>query len=449
MNLATGVVRLSNLQAPNHLMGSNQCATVSHSQKCGSNDLSLKITNSWSPKGNMTSSQSLVSKAKKLRDKWMEFQGIKNWEGLLDPLDDGLRYEILRYGEFVEAAYRCFDFDTSSPGYATCRYPKGPMLTHCGLGETGYRVTKSLHATCGVQLPSWTDHHRVPSWVSARSSWIGYVAVCNDKNEIARLGRRDVVIAYRGTATCVEWLENLRVALTSLPGDMARDDPESMVQSGFLSLYTSSAGTRPSLQDLIRDEINKILQKYADEPLSITVTGHSLGAALATLTAHDITTTFKHAPLVTVVSFGGPRIGNKNFRSQLEKSGTKVLRIVNSDDPITKVPGFVLNEDSTQVSVHGGDVQMAAALLNWVQKRVEQTQWVYAEIGKELRVSSKDCPHLSNGSVATCHDLKTYLHLVDNFVSSNCPLRATAKRVLNRAQEEKQQLNYAWIKRVL
>ncbi|PIN02632.1 putative lipase [Handroanthus impetiginosus] len=392
--------------------------------------MSFKITNSWNPKGDISgaSSQSIVSNSKKLREKWTEFQGIKNWEGLLDPLDDALRDEILRYGEFVEAAYRSFDFDTSSPGYATCRYPNVSVMTQCQLGKTGYKVTKNLHATCGVQLPTWTEC-RIPRWASTRSSWIGYVAVCNDKDEISRLGRRDVVIAFRGTATSMEWLENLRATLTRLPTDMTPEhDSDTMVQSGFWSLYTSSMGHRPSLQDSIRNEISKILQKYADEPLSITVTGHSLGAALATLTAHDITTTFKHSPLVTVVSFGGPRVGNKNFRSQLEKSGTKVLRIVNSDDPITKVPGFVLDDNNAQVS------------LSWMQKMVEDTQWVYAEIGKELRLSSKDCPHLSNGGVATCHDLKTYLHLVDNFVSSNCPLRATAKRVLNRDQEQKKQL---------
>ncbi|KAG8363444.1 hypothetical protein BUALT_Bualt19G0023200 [Buddleja alternifolia] len=414
---------------------SKQCATTSPPHKFIRNNLSVKIAN---PQGMNSTQSSVISKAMTLRDNWMEFQGIENWEGLLDPLDDGLRDEIIRYGEFVEAAYRCFDFDTSSPGYATCLHPKGSMLTQTGFGQTGYRVTKSLHATCGVQLPHWAD--RMPSWVSARSSWIGYVAVCNDKDEISRLGRRDVVIAYRGTATCMEWLENLRATLACLPGDMAPDNCESMVQSGLLSLYTSSIGQRPSLQDSIRNEINKILQKYADEPLSITVTGHSLGAALATLTAHDITTTFKHAPLVTVMSFGGPRVGNKNFRRQLEKSDTKVLRIVNSDDPITKVPGFVLDDQNVTKTSRKEDVQITRGMSNWLQKRLEDTQWVYSEIGKELRLSSRDCPHLSKGNVATCHDLKTYLHLVDNFVSSNCPLRATAKRVLSRTQQEKQQL---------
>ncbi|KAH6789610.1 alpha/beta-Hydrolases superfamily protein [Perilla frutescens var. frutescens] len=432
MNLGSGIARhQSNLHVL-MMMRSASTQTQSPPHKyCSLKIRNNSVNHSWNPKANISiSGQSLVSRAKKIRDKWMEFQGVKNWEGLLDPLDDNLRREILRYGDFVQAAYGCFDFDTSSASYATCRFPKSSMLSECGLGQSGYKVTRSLHATCGVQLPTWAD------WASPQSSWIGYVAVCNDKNEIARLGRRDVVIAYRGTATSMEWLENLRVTLTSLPGDMAGDD-DSMVQTGFLSLYTSSDGTRKSLQDSIRDEIEKILEKYADEPLSITVTGHSLGAALATLTAHDIATTFKHAPLVTVVSFGGPRVGNKSFRRLLEKSGTKVLRIVNSDDPITKVPGFVLNEEETS-SVNSSDLQKAAGLVRWVQKRVEETQWVYAEIGKELRLSSRDCPNLSNGGVATCHDLKTYLHLVDNFATSNCPLRATAKRVLERAQEEKQ-----------
>lgn len=451
MNLATGlVIKPSNLQVPITTTSTttsdhhhyNLMSSISQFNTTNIDKLSLKmITNNNSSNMiiNPTQSSLLSKPNNKLHDTWMDFQGLKNWEGLLDPLDDGLRGEILRYGQFVDAAYRCFDFDTSSPGYATCKYPKESMLDDCGLGGAGYKVTKSLHATCGARLPGWTDD-RVPSWASTRSSWIGYVAVCNDQNEIARLGRRDVVVAYRGTATCMEWLENLRVTLTNLPDDMARGDHQSMVQSGFLSLYTSKMGTRNSLQDSVRDEIGKILQKYADEPLSITVTGHSLGAALAVMTAHDIAATFKHAPLVTALSFGGPRIGNKNFRSQLENSGTKVLRIVNSDDPITKVPGFVLNEEGPQTAVRGEEQMGAAALLSWVQRRVEDTQWVYAEIGEELRLSSRDCPHLSSGGVATCHDLKTYLQLVDGFVSSNCPLRATAKRVLRRAQQEKQQI---------
>ena len=145
------------------------------------------------------------------------------------------------------------------------------------------------------------------------------------------------------------------------------------------------------------------------------------------LAAYDVKTTSHNMPMVTVISFGGPRVGNRSFRRHFEKQGTKVLRIVNSDDVITKLPGFVFDDND-------GDCcpAKAAAIPNWIQKRVEDAQWLYAEVGKELRLCSRDSPYLSGINVATCHDLDTYLHLVDGFISSTCPFKATAKRFLRR-----------------
>ncbi|RDX85387.1 Phospholipase A(1) DAD1, chloroplastic, partial [Mucuna pruriens] len=366
----------------------------------------------------------------KLRKRWKEYQGMSNWDGLLDPLDDNLRGEILRYGHFVEAAYKSFELDPSSSNYANCRFPKSTLLERCGLPNTGYKVTKHLRATSGIQLPSWMD--KAPSWVATQSSYVGYVAVCENKDVIKRLGRRDVVVAFRGTTTCLEWLENFRATLTNLPMPCSTkrafekngimEGSGAMVESGFLNLYTSSLPANSSLQEMVKQEIKRILQTYRGEPLSLTVTGHSLGAALATLTAYDIKTAFSTLP-VTVISFGGPRVGDRRFRWQLERQGTKVLRIVNSDDVITKVPGFVFDDD---VGVH------VAGFPSWIQKRVEEAQWVYAEVGRELRLCSRDSPYLGNTNVATCHELNTYLHLVDGFVSSTCPFRASAKRFLRR-----------------
>ncbi|KAM6542607.1 hypothetical protein CsatB_007054 [Cannabis sativa] len=372
--------------------------------------------------------------AKLIRKKWQEYQGVRNWDGLLDPLDDNLRREILRYGGFADAAYKSFDFDPSSPSYATCKFPKRSFLENSGLPGTGYRVTRNLRATSGIKLPRWLD--RAPSWVATRSSWIGYVAVCQDKEEIARLGRRDVVISFRGTATCLEWLENLRATLSHLPCQTSGSDCDGpdgcgpMVESGFLSLYTSGTDLNPSLQQMVRNEIGRLLQSYGDEPLSLTITGHSLGAALATLAAYDIKTHFNRAPLVTVISFGGPRVGNRSFRCRLEKQGTKVLRIVNSDDVITKVPGFVFED----CHASRPDEFHVAGLPSWIRRQVEDSSpsWVYAEVGRELRLSSRDSPYVNGFNFATCHDLKTYLHLIDGFVSSKCPFRATASKMLGK-----------------
>jgi len=199
------------------------------------------------------SSSSPRSTAIKLGRRWAEYQGLNNWTGLLDPLDPALRSEILRYGEFVQAAYTCFDCDPSSPTYATCRYPKLSLLSDSGLPFTGYRVTRNLHASSGARLPRWADDIG-PEWVTRQSSWIGYVAVCNDEDEIARLGRRDVVIAYRGTVTCMEWLENLRTTLTHLPSSATsrESSPDPMVERGFWSLFTSCSLSYRSLRDQVR-----------------------------------------------------------------------------------------------------------------------------------------------------------------------------------------------------
>nr|XP_043620277.1 phospholipase A(1) DAD1, chloroplastic-like [Erigeron canadensis] len=427
-----GMVKPCNLaRATTHMSEFSQQLTSTTST---SRTRQLSVKSSW----NSESGQARVAnRVSKLGQKWKEYQGIRNWEGLLDPLDDGLRHEILRYGDFVEAAYRCFEFDTSSPDYATCKYSKDSMLDRCGLGGSGYKVVKNLHATCGVQLPGWIE--KVPSCATTNSSWIGYVAVCNDEKEISRLGRRDVVIAYRGTATCLEWIENLRATLTSLPNDVAPERKRAMVQKGFLSMYTTATPTCPSLRDMVRKEISRIIETYGDEPLSVTITGHSLGAALATLTAYDITSTFERSPMVTVVSFGGPRVGNRSFRSRLEKSGTRVLRIVNSTDVITKVPGLLVDDsnDVTKRKIH------VSGLPGWLQKRVDDTDWFrYADVGKELRLSSNASPYLTKSDFATCHDLKTYLHLVDGFVSSTCPFRTTAKRLLAGTKHELEATNF-------
>lgn len=352
----------------------------------------------------------------KLRQKWKQYQGIDHWEGLLDPLDDNLRWEILRYGHFVDATYNSFDFDPTSLTYATSLYSKKSLLKKCGLENYGYKISKYLYVTCGIHVP--TCINKFFKKLCIRSSLIGYIAVCVNEKEIVRLGRRDIVVAFRGTVTCLEWLENLRVSLTHFPGGLVVTGEEDapMVQKGFFSLYTSKTSTRASLQEMIRKEIGRVIQKYTNEPLSLTLTGHSLGAALAILSAYDITTTFQNAPMVTVISFGGPRVGNDSFRKQLEQKGIKILRIVNSDDVVTKVPGFILNLDEF---VNNEDVGVGI-WSRWLYKYIENMQLEYVDIGQELRLSSREFPCLNRRDVVMCHDLKTYLHLVKNFVSSSC-----------------------------
>ncbi|XP_039121057.1 LOW QUALITY PROTEIN: phospholipase A1-Ibeta2, chloroplastic [Dioscorea cayenensis subsp. rotundata] len=336
-----------------------------------------------------------------ISSQWQDFHGRRNWAGLLDPLDENLRRELLRCGDFVTAAYNAFHSNPSSPR---------PLL----LPDRSYRVTKSLHVTSSLDFPSWALPLAPAPWMAERSSWAGYVAVCDNEREIQRMGRRDIVIALRGTATCLEWAENFRAGLVTVSDDSSVN-PSSQraakVERGFWNLFNTPGSQVSSLADAVVKEVRRLMDKYAGEELSITVTGHSLGAALALLVADELSSAVENAPPIAVFSFGGPRVGNKAFADRVEEKRVKVLRVVNAHDVITKVPGVLPSH------VRGEDA--------------------YADVGVELRVDSRASPYLKpNADVACCHDLEAYLHLVDGFMGTGCPFRANAKRSIAKLMDQ-------------
>ncbi|KAK6914405.1 Fungal lipase-like domain [Dillenia turbinata] len=278
---------------------------------------------------------------------WREIQGSNDWENLLEPLDPILRDEIARYGKFVNACYKAFDLNPNSKRYLNCKYGKKNLLTEVGLSNSGYEVTKYIYATPEVAIPIQNE--------SCCGRWIGYVAVASD-GEVQRLGRRDILITFRGTVTNPEWMSNFMSSLTPARVDPHTPRPHVMVESGFLSLYTSDESDSKfglgSCREQLLSEISRLLYKYKGEELSITLAGHSMGSSLALLLAYDIAELglnkvdiSRPKIPVTVFSFGGPRVGNLSFKERCEELGVKILRVVNVNDPITKLPGVFINEN--------------------------------------------------------------------------------------------------------
>ncbi|XP_050374600.1 galactolipase DONGLE, chloroplastic [Argentina anserina] len=349
-------------------------------------------------------SKTSTTTANSLAHSWREIQGSDNWNNLVDQLHPLLRQEIIRYGDFVNACYCAFDLDPNSKRYLNCKYGKKSMLREVGMESSGYEVTKYIYATPDINIPIQNGE--------SCGRWIGYVALATDE-AVKRLGRRDIIISFRGTVTNPEWVANLMSSLTPARLDPYNERPDVKVESGFLSLYTSDESDSRfglgSCREQLLSEVSRLLKKYKGEELSITLAGHSMGSSLALLLAYDITelglnrVNWSTKTPVTVFSFGGPRVGNSGFKRRCEELGVKVLRIVNVNDPITKIPGMVFNLENFRV--------LGSERLSF------EFPWscsCYAHVGVELVL---DFFNMKNPSCV--HDLGTYISLL------KCPRRSS------------------------
>lgn len=300
----------------------------------------------------------------------------------------------------MTACYLAFDLDPASKRYLNCKYGKRRLLEEVGMSDSGYEVTKYIYATTDVSIP-------MPNGAApCCGRWIGYVAVASD-DMARRLGRRDVVISFRGTVTSPEWIANFMSSLTPARLDPHNCREDVKVESGFLNLYTADEAASSkfgikSCREQLLSEVSRLIKKHKGEEMSITLAGHSMGSSLALLLAYDISeiglnkVTSKNDSIrdipITVFSFGGPRVGNSAFKERCDELGIKVLRIANVNDPITKLPGMVFNE---HFRVLGGKFEFP-----WSCS-------CYAHVGIELAL---DFFNVQNPSCV--HDLETYLSLL-------------------------------------
>ncbi|KAH7533876.1 hypothetical protein FEM48_Zijuj04G0178200 [Ziziphus jujuba var. spinosa] len=296
--------------------------------------------------------------------KWRALSGENDWEGPLDPLDYDLRRYIIHYGERAEAAGAGFIGEVTSKNVGLPRYPKATLFSKVGLEQGNpfkYTVKKYNYAsTSGIT-------ENTPMGIAGNSNYIGFVAVSTDQgSEI--LGRRDILISWRGTYRLAERAIDKQIDLVSAPNIFGSDNNA--------KIHHEAIG------ELIKQYYNK------EEDISITVTGHSMGAAFAVLTATDIvfngfnkyptsTTAHKVYP-VTAIVLACPRLGDEGFPkvfSQLEN--LHVLRVRNTKDIVSDLPPPP-----------------------------------YVHVGKELIIDTTTSPFLKNSflNLRAHHELEIYLH---------------------------------------
>ena len=154
--------------------------------------------------------------------------------------------------------------------------------------------------------------------IEATFSKIGYKTIhfLNTDGAQAYLLSNDdlITIAFRGTEP-------------SQPSDLIADAKS----------WKSKSKVAGKVHDGFYDEIEKIwdeIEEFANNNPNkqMTITGHSLGAAMATLCAARLQDKFEDLALYT---YGSPRVGNKEFISSCK---FKHYRWVNNNDAVTRVP---------------------------------------------------------------------------------------------------------------
>uniref|UniRef100_A0A6C0CJX5 Fungal lipase-type domain-containing protein n=1 Tax=viral metagenome TaxID=1070528 RepID=A0A6C0CJX5_9ZZZZ len=137
-----------------------------------------------------------------------------------------------------------------------------------------------------------------------------------------------IVVAVRGTESFTDVLKDLDVRKTQ-PTFVKKhyDHLRVKVHNGFYEQYQA---IRPRI-------FNHIKRLQAKHNLSrVIFTGHSLGAAVASILA--LSYKMNHTGMnVSCVTFGSPRVGNKYFAKSFDIIDHS-YRVVNYQDPVCKIP---------------------------------------------------------------------------------------------------------------
>ena len=211
------------------------------------------------------------------------------------------------YGSVIESAYRMF-----SPGLLAPADVPGAV-------PAGWTITSELTAVDKI------GHKTEPEFFG--------MAAQSDGGEL--------LIAIRGTDTLLEWLVDAECGPCAFPGVPAAG----RVEDGFCSVYATlrCSSTGGDVLSLVRQ---------AAPGTTVTICGHSLGAAVATLLALDVAVA---APTIdlTLYTFASPRVGDAAFAAFCNSRIPVHFRVANRPDivphlpPLYEATGTEIDVDST------------------------------------------------------------------------------------------------------
>lgn len=214
----------------------------------------------------------------------------------------------LCFGQLVSEAYKIPTDDLAN---------RAGMTVSAGTPAVAYEVVTSIYAN---DLATDMNPDRGNHVVS-----IGLV--------LQATGSGDAVIAIRGTEGIQEWVQDAKFLAVSCPFLGSAGNTE----DGFTAVYTSMtpapAVGSPSLTKTLAT------LPWKRSVTSLTICGHSLGGALATLLALDVAAnTSPPFNNPAVYTYASPRTGDPAFAAVYNHAVADTTRIANRMDLVPKLP---------------------------------------------------------------------------------------------------------------
>jgi triacylglycerol lipase len=155
-----------------------------------------------------------------------------------------------------------------------------------------------------------------------------------------------LILAYRGSEETgvADWIQDLKF----IPASYPYGDRNNMIRihSGFIQAYSS-----------VREAMFKVAKESPHQ--KVICTGHSLGGALATLSALDVKYNLPDKDL-SCYTYGSPRVGNSDFVKFYNKHVPQTYRFVNSVDIVPSLPPdipLLVDYEHVGQLCHLGDTQ--------------------------------------------------------------------------------------------
>jgi hypothetical protein len=227
-----------------------------------------------------------------------------------------------------------------------------------------------------------------------QSGWFNLIKTFNKNGTQAFLAKNNefAVLSFRGTQPN-KW-EDVRTDLRVLKLRTV----DGKVHIGFKSAF-----------DDVKDAITEELRTHLGE-MPLYITGHSLGAALATVAVQEIEEEFNDQ-VAACYTFGSPRVGDGKYERAIK---VPFYRIVNTTDIVTLVP-FLLG-----TFVHVGDTRYLS------RRKVNDVYVIYRGMPSFTRAVESLIEtlsalfHLSNpiGPWIKAHDMEIYIDKLERYAKS-------------------------------